>query len=292
MARPRGFIEGWEPKPHVQQCIDNVNAIINSCGIAPLTLRQLFYMLNTDYGTPKTQKFYKNLCEWLNKARRAQMVSMDDIRDEGLLRKPEHSPGWENKEQLLDYIHGQTSCFTLERMLEQPRMIYVWCETAGMVQQVYDAVKEYHIPVLSSGGFDSVTTKHSLAKELADVNDPIILHLGDYDPSGVHMYGSLNADLNAFLEAFDGSVDLYRIAVTPEQGEEWNLPTAPVKESDNRSFDGNATIQCEAIRPEKLKELVVDNVEMWLDMDLYEKTLEKEVSVRGELKVIFKDLGD
>ena len=288
MARPRGFIYDWKPLPHIQECIDNANAIINSCGIAPLTLRQLFYMMNTDYGTPKTQKFYKNMCEWLNKARRAQMVDMDDIRDEGLLRK--YRSGWDSKDALMEYIHGQTRWFTLDRALEQPRKIYVWCETAGMVQQVYDAVGEYHIPVLSSGGFDSVTTKHNLAKELNDESDPLILHIGDYDPSGVHMYGSLDEDLNAFLDAFGGSVDLYRIAVTPEQGEEWDLPTAPVKESDNRSFDGVHTIQAEAIRPERLKELVVENVEMWMDMGLYEKTLMREHDVREELKVIFKDL--
>lgn len=42
------------------------------------------------------------------------------------------------------------------------------------------------MPVLSSGGFDSLTAKHDLAQELGLAECAEVLHIGDHDPSGVH----------------------------------------------------------------------------------------------------------
>lgn len=288
MARPRGFIEHWHPKESVANLIDDVNHIIETSDILPLTLRQIFYMLVSNNGYDKTELAYKRLCETMNKARRARLVDMDCIRDDGLTRR--ESSGYSSRNSFLYTVLHSAKNFTLDRQQEQDTKLYVWCEAGGMVPQLVTAVREYHVPVLSSGGFDSLTTKHDFAKEIADQGKPVvILHLGDHDPSGVHMYGSLDEDLQAFIDYYGGDVSLERIAVTPEQVAEFNLPTAPPKTTDRRSFTG-LTTQCEAIHPKNLREIVVSAVEQYIDFNIHEDTLDEEKEISDELSLKFKHL--
>lgn len=64
---------------------------------------------------------------------------------------------------------------------------------------------EYGVDVQTGGGFDSVTAKHDLAQELVGWSeqgaDVEILHIGDHDPSGVHVFANLQEDISAFLAA-------------------------------------------------------------------------------------------
>lgn len=288
MARPRGFIEEWRMQPHVEQLVDNVQSTLLDCeDILPLTIRQIFYMLVSNYYYEKAEKSYKRLCEALNKARRARIIDMDSIRDDGLTR--EEIRGWGSEQGFKNYVTRQAGNFTLGRQDNQPIKTYVWCEAGGMVPQLLDAVSDWHIPVLSSGGFDSVTTKHNFAKEISDNEHTVILHLGDHDPSGVHMFGSLDEDLQAFVDAYGGSLELKRIAVTPEQVSEMRLPTAPPKPTDRRSFSG-LTTQCEAIHPRDLRKIVQRACEEHIDFDTYNETLVKEKEISERLTKIYGSL--
>jgi len=290
MGRPRGFMYSWKPTEAVYQLVHKVQAIITESDILPLTLRQIFYMLVSNEGYDKTEKAYKRLCETMNKARRAKLIDMDSIRDDGLRRAC--AAGYSSQSSFVRSIIWRAENFILDRQAVQDTKIYVWCEAGGMLPQLANAVEEWHIPVLSSGGFDSVTTKHNLAQELALEKHVVILHLGDHDPSGVHMFGSLDEDLQAFMRDIreeDGwgndnnECDLYRIAVTPEQVEEMNLPTAPAKTTDKRSFEG-LTTQCEAIHPSQLRDIVRENCLLWIDDDVHEKCLAKEQEISSELR--------
>ena len=280
MSRPRGFIEDWKPQASTEMLVGYVEEIINESDILPLTLRQIFYMLVSGYGYDKTEKAYKRLCETLNKARRARVISMSDIRDDGLTRQSEW--GWRNGGHYLRSIKAQAEYFELDHQMNQDVKVYVWCEAGGMVPQLADALTQYHIPVISSGGFDSVTTKHNFAEEISEHSEVVILHLGDHDPSGVHMFGSLDEDLQAFLDYYGGSVNMQRIAVTPDQVEELGLPTAPPKTTDRRSFVGQTT-QCEAIHPSELRRILIEHVMPHIDQEIYDKTIEEEEEIRAEL---------
>ena len=82
--RPRGFIEYWNPREDTLELVEAVKGILyQNRDIAPLTLRQIFYMLVSGYSYDKTERAYKRLCETMNKARRAKFIDMDDIRDDG-----------------------------------------------------------------------------------------------------------------------------------------------------------------------------------------------------------------
>jgi hypothetical protein len=89
-------------------------------------------------------------------------------------------------------------------------------------------------------------------------------------------------------------VAVYDLAVTPEQIEEWNLPSRPTKMSDSRSAKfvaehGDQSVELDAIRPDVLRDLVDTAIRShWTnDLDLYQlKAIEEEERVRiGRLQL-------
>jgi hypothetical protein len=120
------------------------------------------------------------------------------------------------------------------------------------------------VSVISGGGFDSLTAKHDLAQEIAKSNRPVrLLHVGDYDPSGVHLFSALDEDVRGFLTRLnpDARVVSERVAILPEQFERFQLQPAPAKATDNSSFvgigdDPTAAVQAEALAPDDLADLV------------------------------------
>jgi len=287
-SRPRGFIENWKPRIETEILVSNVKQILDdNIDIAPLTLRQIFYMLVSSYDFDKTEKSYKRLCETMNKARRAQRIPMHMIRDDGLKSRTPH--GWDSKEELIETFKSSGKHFRLNRQEGQPVHLMVWCEAAGMLPQLANYCTDYGVRVLSSGGFDSVTTKHNFAAGASEFREVEVLHIGDHDPSGVHMHSSLDEDLQEFVGYYGGSISVTRLAVTPDQVELMRLPTAPPKRTDNRAFEGRTT-QAEAIPPRRLKDIVQRAIKTRLDFGIYNEVLERESHIRAELAKKLSDL--
>lgn len=97
-----------------------------------------------------------------------------------------------------------------------------------------------------------------------------ILHVGDHDPSGQSIYESLKADVGEIISDLPDMSENHwphrekqtdfafeRVAVTPAQIAQYNLPTAPAKKTDNRAFTGQ-TCQAESLLPDLLQEIVRD----------------------------------
>jgi hypothetical protein len=110
----------------------------------------------------------------------------------------------------------------------------------------------------------------------------LVLHVGDHDPSGVHVFGSLDEDVRAFCGELGGQVEFRRLAVLPEHVEEHGLVTSPAKVSDRRAFDG-ATVQAEALPPDVLADLVRSAIASELDLHVYAEVLEREREQRSTL---------
>lgn len=148
-----------------------------------------------------------------------------------------------------------------------------------MVPQIERIAAPFGISVQSSGGFDSTTAKHDMACLLAQWGSAGVLHIGDHDPSGVHVFSSLAEDVEAFAGA--SAVRFTRLAVTPAQITALRLPTAPAKPTDRRRFTGE-TVQAEAIPPDTLAAIVRQAIEDRLDHAAYTAVLaEEEVIRRG-----------
>jgi hypothetical protein len=291
----RGFIT-WKPRGETSQRLDMIQAVLSEYrNYLPLTGRQIFYRCVGQYGYSKTERAYKNLLYVAAKARRAGLIKFSSIRDDGVTidrplgyREVQHF-----KERITDFAEG----YRRMRQIGQANHIILLCEAAGMVPQLANIAGEYGVEVRSSGGYDSVTAKYELAADIIDAAKPtILLHVGDLDPSGEDIFVNIQEDVGAFVQqlaeedlrygnGIGGSMEAVRIAVTRDQAEAMELPTAPAKATDSRAkrFVGE-TVQCEAIPPNVLDQIVRDAITSRLDMDAFDRNLAKEREERERIE--------
>jgi hypothetical protein len=269
-TRARGFAP-WNPQATAQALLVQVQDVLAEyADHLPLTCRQVFYRLVGAHRFDKTERAYERLCETLNRARRARLIPMDAIRDDGGYSV--EPSAWEGAEDFLSVVRAQAERLILDRTAGQRTRLIVMCEAAGMVPQLARLAEPYGIPVISSGGFGSVTEKHRLAADLADDGRCTeVLHIGGHDPSGAHLFLALAEDVQAFAEELGGIVEFSRLAVTPEQIGSLGLTTAPPKATDRRAFNGE-TCQAEAIPPDVLAGILGDAIESCVDRKAFART--------------------
>lgn len=279
-TRVRGFAP-WRPQAETLALLQDVRAVLATFrAYLPVTLRQVFYRLVATRGYAKDEKAYARLCETLNRARRAGVLEWDAIRDDGFTKRA--PTAWDDPAEWAAAVVDSADRYRCDRQDGQGRRLVVWCEAGGMVPQLVRVASEYSVPVYSSGGFDSVTAKHDVAEEFSRLGRATVLHIGDLDPSGVHMFGSLDEDVRAFLEELGGDVSFVRLAVTRDQVDEMALPTAPPKPTDRRRFSGD-TVQAEAIPPDVLARIVRDAILDRIDGHALEAVLAREDAQRASV---------
>lgn len=338
MSRPKGYAK-WEPRPETLQVIRQVQVILDEYrDHLPLTVRQVFYRLVGAYDYDKTEKAYARLCEYLVRARRAQMLPFEHIRDDGTIKR---EPWWhvDGPDSFWKQVGKDADDYSRDQLAEQPVHIELWCEAAGMVPQLVRVAQPYSVPVYSTGGFSSVTVTYEIAERALKRDKPtVFLHVGDYDPSGESIFEAMTEDARQFLynrlvwkleravesaepdernaaklalETNWPSKNLYpqgkmlgwlpdlrpeRVALTADQVDEYDLPTAPPKASDTRSASWvGETCQCEALPPDVLASVVEAAILAQLDPGILERVREEEdlegSEIRDKVREIREGIG-
>lgn len=267
-TRPRGFAP-WTPRPDTADLITTVRTILDEYQeYLPLTCRQIFYRLVGAHGYDKTEQAYNRLCEHLNRARRARLIPMTAIRDDGTTVNT--APGWSGPEAFWGAVRRTAENYRHDLAAGQPRTVEAWVEAAGMVPQVARVAHGYGIDVYSAGGFDSVTNKYEAAERIASRTRPtVILHVGDYDPSGLSILDSAAEDVEAFIRDLGGPAPTFtRVAVTAEHVVRYGLPTAPQKDRDRRGERMTETVQAEALSPDQLADELQAAIESVVDVSI------------------------
>lgn len=296
--RHAGYCE-WNPQAKTLYWMQCVNEVLEQYrDYWPLTIRQIFYRLVANYGYEKDEKAYGRLINYLGRARRAHMIPFHAIRDDGAIADAPH--GYTDVTEWCDVIRATAKRFNLNRMDTQPTRLEIYCEAAGMVPLLANAVYEYGVPVYSGGGFNSLTAVKDCADRIEDdPRDMIIFNFGDYDPSGESIFESFRQDVEAFVwQTSDGAqVRFDRVALTEDQVDEMGIPTAPPKSSDSRSKNWiGDTAQLEAIPPDELAQMAVNAVEAELDLEILDQTKEREARISErlvtEVEAMLAELGD
>lgn len=292
--RPRGFVSDYRPRARNAELLEQVQQVLDEyADFLPLSLRQVFYRLVGAYAYTKTEAAYKALCEMLNMARRARLIPFDAIRDDGAMVIAPTL--WDSELQWLQAVTRQAGRLRLNPWIHQPAYVELICEAGGMAPMLAQVADPYGITVRSGGGFDSTTAKYELAQFYAQQNKPVIvLHVGDYDASGETLWNVLDEDVGAFVSEIGGELQVQRVAVTPEQVQEYDLPTAPPKVKDNRGsyFTDTVTAQAEAFPPALLQSIVRDAIEATMDLDQLAVTREVERLARERLTKRLEGLKD
>ena len=252
-ARPRGLTP-WHPQTRTQELLEQVQNILREYSAhLPLTARQIFYRLVGAHDYAKNENSYSRLCDLLVRARRAEIVPFDWIRDDGAtIRVP---TGFDGLPCFWGAVKDTAETYRRNRLEGQTIVPEIWVEAAGMGPQIVRVAHEFGIPVFSSGGFDSLTVKHEAAQRILNRDrQTTVLHVGDHDPSGVSIFDAAAEDVSRLAVDLGAPLapEFRRIAVTPGQIERYKLSESPPKSTDKRGNWKGGTVQVEALPPDIL----------------------------------------
>ena len=87
-----------------------------------------------------------------------------------------------------------------------------------------------------------------------------------------------------------------RICLNEDQVIDWGLPPAPTKDTDSRSvhWNGLGQVELDAVKPERLMELLQGAIDEVFDFDLYDELKDREkretLMYRAELKAYIDNM--
>lgn len=229
----------------------------------PVTLRGVYYRVVSAGAVDKTQAGYRVVGRQLVKLRRSGAIPYTWITDgTRLMRKP---ASWSDLDTMLNHAAA-----SYRRALwgDQSAAVIIMSEKDAISGAVYPVTAEFDVELGITRGYTSETFVHSIAADViaydADGRTTYLYQLGDHDPSGVDGWRDFTSKVTMFAEGCD--VRFERLAVTPEQIVEYDLPTRPTKRSDTRSagFVGES-VEVDAIAAPTLRQIVRDAIEQHID---------------------------
>lgn len=241
-----------------------------------LTLRQLYYQFVSRGWIANKDTEYKRLGSIINDARLAGELDWDYIVDRTRnLRDLAH---WSSPQSIMEAVASQ---YREDKWAEQPHRVEVWVEKDALVGVLERVCNELDVPYFSCRGYTSQSEVWGAAQRLLKYRragqEPIILHLGDHDPSGIDM----TRDVTDRLALFGADVEVRRLALNMDQVEQYNPPPNPAKLTDSRGTGyveeyGDSSWELDALPPDVISALITEAVAEVLDDDEWHDSTERE----------------
>lgn len=258
--------------------INQANEIIRDYALEgmSLTLRQLYYQFVSRDLLPNKQSEYKRLGNIISDARLAGLIDWNAIEDRTRVRKK--NSHWDSPGEI---IETAASGFMLDRWEGQKYRPEVWIEKQALEGVISKICNELDVPYFACKGYNSQSNMwESSQRMLGHVYDgqtPIIIHLGDHDPSGIDM----TRDIFDRQKLFTGGVEVKRIALNYDQVEEYDPPPNPAKLTDSRADTyvdnyGMSSWELDALEPRVIRRLIKETVEALIDEEILADVVAKE----------------
>ncbi|MEV5710080.1 hypothetical protein [Actinoallomurus sp. NPDC052274] len=260
-----------------------------------LTLRQLYYQFVARAWLANKQTEYKRLGSIVNDARLAGLLDWTYIVDRTrTLRGLSH---WDSPDQI---IRGSAYSYRTERWANQPHRVEVWIEKDALVGVISGVCGRHDVDFFSCRGYTSQSELWGAAQRMRQYQDagqkPIVIHLGDHDPSGIDM----TRDIEERLRLFEADAKVIRIALNMDQVEAYAPPPNPAKLTDSRAHGyirqyGESSWELDALDPATLGQLIEDEIARWRDQDQWDRdtaAMEAERSVLTEVSRRWHEVAD
>lgn len=258
-----------------------------------LTLRQLYYQFISIDFFPNSEKSYNKLGRIVNDARMAGQLDWNYILDRG---RTAYGTGWDQHviPEHEDLIRDARWNMSVDLWEGQERRVEVWVEKQALEEVVQRAADRFRTGYFACKGYVSQSEMWAAGQRLLRVAQggqaPLIIHLGDHDPSGIDMTRDIGERLSLFAEA---PVEIKRIALNMDQIDLYNPPPNPAKITDSRFADyaskfGRSSWELDALRPELLVELISDTIRENMDVERFKK----QKKLEEELRVDFDKVAD
>lgn len=263
-----------------------------------LTVRQIHYQMVARGLMPNSAATYNHVQSCVNKGRLAGLLDWEAIEDRGrALRGLTHdiSPA--------HAIAHALRAYRLDKWADQPFRPEVWVEKQALEGVIEGICNELQVDFYSCRGYNSQSEQwragQRFARYVQQGQRPIVFHLGDHDPSGVHM----TVDNRDRLTEFAGTpVMVQRIALNYQQIEEYEPPENFAKEGDSRTTfyeehmasvggDPSLSWELDALDPRVIRDLIRSAVDRVRDEDRWEIALAQEVEDKRLLEEQIEAMG-
>ncbi len=262
--------------------IDQANQICQSYAAQgyDLTLRQLYYQFVARALIANRQSEYKRLGSVINDARLAGMLDWDYIVDR--TRNLEELAHWRSPQHIVSESARQ---FRMNMWDTQEYRPEVWIEKDALVGVIEGVCEDHDVPFFSCRGYTSQSELWRAGQRLIEYAEdgkiPVVIHLGDHDPSGIDMTRDIYDRLDLFVSSY-GSFEVRRIALNMNQVNQYNPPPNPTKFTDSRASGyiqsfGTSSWELDALDPPVLTALIEDELDTLIDRPAWDvRTIEVE----------------
>lgn len=255
----------------------------------PLTLRQIYYQFVGKGHIENKVSEYGMLSNLLKWARIDGYISWDSVEDR--VRVFRNLAGFCDKNEFIEqevsvFLNG----YQRDLLQSQKNYIEVWIEKDALSAIFKRVAMPYCVSVAVCRGFSSVSFLNEFKTRLTYQTDkkPVVLYFGDFDPSGVEMLEAMKTTLQDELNI--KGIEFKRKALLPDDIHTHQIPHNPnaLKYTDTRarkhvSAYGEIAVELDALPPGILEEKIKDAIESEIDIDLFNREVEKHESEISQL---------
>ncbi len=260
-----------------------------------MTVRQIYYRLVALHGYENKMTNYQYLVKSLTWARRNKQLKYSSIEDRTrrfIGSDDEFEEVNDVYDRLLKYIRNWEHQLSYPRWYEQENYVEIWIEKQALEGVFSRAISNLGVTLAVCRGYPSLTYLHQAFQRITQfcykdreiIRNPIILYFGDHDPSGIDIQRSVKDQMANW--GWDSNLlTVKRIAITEEQIDQYNIPSAPAKTSDPRTREGDIAVELDALDPNTLDDLTKEAIAEYFDEDVYQsESVENQVNARRILR--------
>ena len=206
-------------------------------------------------------------------------------------------PNTEQRDSPAELIHAAAKGYKIDKWEGQENRMEVWIEKDALLGVIEDVCVRNDVPYFSCRGYTSASEMWVAGQRLegycVSEQVPLILHLGDHDPSGTDM----TRDIFSRLEVFMGGARVKRIALNMDQIQQFNPPPNPTKLTDSRARGyirefGDQSWELDAMEPTYLSGLIQDQIDGYRNQDKWDEKMEEEESAKADLEDLAAEYAD
>ncbi len=231
----------------------------------PQSVRHMFYRM-TDPRLPepveKSDAGYRHVQHRITQLRRSGRLPYRWIAD--ATRRGHHVNTFNSAGE---YVRAMAGYYRADLWRDSDKYVEVWTESRSIAGVIEGVCADLAVSLYPCGGFSSITLAFEAAQTIneyaAHGKVARIVYIGDYDTAGVLIDQSLEKELRNHLRA-GVDMEFFRLGITAEQIDEYDLPQKPRKIGDRRAMYVSASVEAEAMPAAILRQLLRDHVEAYV----------------------------
>jgi hypothetical protein len=284
---------GKRPHPESAHLIAVIRRILEEHKqFGKLTVRQVYYQLVSRGVIENSKSSYQKYVNHLTTGRKGGVIPWDAFEDRTRMFYKEPLPRYDlsNESDPQDALKSWfryalnpkvSTEYDLSRWKDQPYYVELWVEKDALAGFLSPLCERLGVGLVVSRGYTSYTFKQEaiqrFTKCLTDGSGkvPVLLYLGDLDPSGYDIFRCLNEEIDVAV--------VKRIGLHPQDVNQFSLIPNPIKDTDTRTkgFKNlypelrDNVYELDALPPGELMDRARENILKYFDEDIHEEN-EKE----------------